>query len=157
MKLDEISVTRLQNKMLHKDIVAVVYKAAELVKFNVGFRVTHGFRTKDEQMALWLACHNKDGTRNGKPWKTNLNGYLLGVKAPNGVVGTGVSRHNLGYAVDLCATLNGVVTWEEKFYPVIANYMLEAAAKLAVPITWGGSWKKNPDMPHFELNKNFYK
>ncbi len=66
------------------------------------------------------------------------------------------SRHLTGDAVDLCAIINGVANWEEKYYHLISDAMFFASAKLNIPIKWGGSWKTLKDFGHFELNRNFY-
>ena len=112
---------------VHEDLAKVVKEAIKIT--TVDFGVTEGLRSVTRQKQLV-----KDGKSQ-----------------------TMLSRHLTGHAVDLVAYVNGKVTWEGKYYDQIANAMLQAAAKLNIPIVWGGSWKTLVDKPHFELNKNFYK
>lgn len=67
------------------------------------------------------------------------------------------SRHLSGLAVDLGAMINGVITWESKYYDQVSNAMLQSAAALNIPIVWGGSWITLKDLDHFELNRAYYK
>jgi hypothetical protein len=60
------------------------------------------------------------------------------------------SYHQYGLAVDLVAYVNGKPTWEEKYYPKIAEAMKIIINKYGLPIDngfdlWG--W----DMPHWQL------
>lgn len=112
---------------VHEDLVKVVKEAIKITPIDFG--VTEGLRSVTRQRQLV-----KDGKSQ-----------------------TMLSRHLTGHAVDLVAYVNGKVTWEGKYYNQIANAMLESAAKLDIPIIWGGTWKTLVDKCHFELNKNFYK
>lgn len=60
------------------------------------------------------------------------------------------SKHITGDAVDLAATVKGVVRWDWPLYSTIAKEMKLAAVAAKVHIVWGGDWKKR-DGPHFEL------
>jgi peptidoglycan L-alanyl-D-glutamate endopeptidase CwlK len=147
------SVKRMQG--LHPDLVKVLNKFAESSPYLCN--IAQGCRTADDEMGLWLECHNPDGTRNDKPWKTNCNGYPIGVVAPNGIQGTGVSNHQGGYAVDLAIIIDGTYNTVLENYHTIANSMLQAAASLNVPMVYGGSWvAPKTDSDHFELNRAFY-
>jgi peptidoglycan LD-endopeptidase CwlK len=60
-------------------------------------------------------------------------------------------------AVDLCPLVNGKrfpADWSK--YPPVVKAMKDAAAKLKVPIVWGGDWKTFKDGPHFELDRKVY-
>ncbi len=138
---------------VHPDLQKVVRIAFD--KGIITFNVSQALRTADEEMALWLSCHNIDGTRNNQPWKCNTNGYALGTLAPNGINGTGVSRHQSGHAVDLAIILKGIAVWDEESYKRLADLVLEVAAGLETPLVWGGSFL-TPDLDHFELNGKFY-
>lgn len=118
--------------------------------------VMQGLRTREEELELWLSCHNVDGSRNGNPWKTDCNGTPIGGVSPEGYNGTGVSRHQAGHAVDIGVELSSVMVWGVSYYKQLADLMLATAAKLEIPIIWGGSFL-TPDNDHFELNQNFYK
>ncbi len=136
-KLSEKSLNRLEG--VHEDLVAVVKLA--ISHSVVDFSVIDGLRTVERQKELYAQGRTKAG--NIVTWTMN-------------------SPHLLGHAVDLGAIVNGVLSWDKKWYPLIADAMLESAAKLEIPIVWGGTFrdkqgKLRPDSPHFELNKNFYK
>ena len=60
------------------------------------------------------------------------------------------SRHIIGEAVDLAATVNGEVRWDWPLYPKLNVAMQSAAKELGVVLTWGGSWKMM-DGPHFQI------
>lgn len=136
-KLSEKSMNKLEG--VNEDLVEVVKLAIQLSL--VDFTVLEGLRTIERQKELYAQGRTKAGKI--VTWTMN-------------------SAHLRGHAVDLGAIVNGVLTWEEKWYPLIADAMLEAAAKLNISIVWGGTFrdkngKLRPDSPHFELNKNFYK
>lgn len=61
------------------------------------------------------------------------------------------SRHLTGHAVDVCAILDGKVSWTWAPYPRIAEAMKRAARSVGIPIEWGGDWKTLKDGGHFEL------
>jgi peptidoglycan L-alanyl-D-glutamate endopeptidase CwlK len=139
---------------VHPDMQKVVNAAA--LASPVQLVVMQGLRTREEELELWLSCHNVDGTRNGKPWLTDCNGTPIGQESPDGYAGTGVSRHQTGHAVDLGVELSGVMVWGMSYYKQLADLMLATAAKLDIPIIWGGTFL-TPDNDHYELNENFYK
>ena len=143
---------RLQG--VHHDLVKVLELA--ITKTPVQFEIIQAIRTADEEMQLWLSCHNIDGSRNAHPWKTNCNGYPIGELAPNGIQGTGVSNHQGGLAIDFGALVDGNLSWDTGLYSQIANAILAAGAILNIPVIWGGNFLK-PDPDHIELNRNFYK
>lgn len=66
------------------------------------------------------------------------------------------SRHLTGHAVDLYALVDGVVNWKWPLYEKINEAMQQAAAKVGVPVTWGGSWRTLKDGVHFELPRDKY-
>lgn len=66
------------------------------------------------------------------------------------------SRHLTGHAVDVAAIVAGKADWHPNLYHYIADAMLAEAAKLHVPIVWGGSWRTFADLCHFELSRKFY-
>lgn len=118
--------SQLKLRDVHPDLVKVVELAATITA--VPFIVTEGLRTLERQKQLFAA----------------------------GATKTMNSRHLTGHAVDLAALVDGEVRWDWPLYDKIADAMLEAAAKLQIPIIWGGSWVSFKDGPHFELNRNFY-
>ena len=138
---------------VHTDLQKVVNLAITIS--TVDFAVIQGLRTREQELALWLTCHNKDGTPNGQPWKTSANGTPVGQTNPEGIAGTGLSNHQSGQAVDMVALYDGIITWNLPPYLLIDNAMQEAAVKLGIPITYGGGFPK-PDSDHWELSKAFY-
>lgn len=108
-------------KGVHPDLVKVVERAIQLS--TVDFTVLEGLRTIERQKALVDAGSSQ-----------TMN-----------------SRHLDGHAVDLGAWVDGQVDWSWPLYSRIADAMKRAADELNVPIEWGGSWKKFPDGPHFQL------
>jgi len=126
-KLSEKSINKLEG--VHEDLVKIV-KLAITISF-VDFSVGEGLRTVERQKELVKAGKSK----------------------------TMLSRHLTGHAVDLWAIHPDTkdITWEAKYYDMIANAMLEAAAKLQIPLTWGGTFKGFADLVHFELPKAFEK
>lgn len=112
--------------LVHDDLQKVVQEAIKITQ--VDFGVLEGLRTLERQAEL--------------------------VKA--GASQTMNSRHLHGLAVDLGAFIGGKLTWQPAPYHKIADAMLSAAAKLKIPIIWGGSWLTLADLVHFELNRKFY-
>jgi peptidoglycan L-alanyl-D-glutamate endopeptidase CwlK len=115
-------------KGVHPDLVRVVVMAAELSP--TPFTVIQGVRTHAEQVQ----------------------------NVAKGASKTMRSRHlpesnacNMSCAVDLAPMVGGKVRWDWPLYYKLAPVMKEAAAKVGVPIEWGGDWKTFKDGPHFQL------
>jgi peptidoglycan L-alanyl-D-glutamate endopeptidase CwlK len=107
-------------------LVAVVRRAYEIldaVDDGLSFVVTEGLRSIARQEQL--------------------------VKA--GASQTMKSRHLIGQAVDLAATVNGDIRWDWPLYTKLADAMKQAAKEQGVVITWGGSWTTLRDGPHFQI------
>lgn len=119
---------RSVNKLegVHEDLVKVITEAIKTSPIDFG--ITSGLRTVTEQQKL---------VKEGKSRTMN-------------------SRHLSGHAVDVVCYFNGKVTWEWKYYELLAGHILGVAAKLNIPLIWGGSWATFKDGPHYELNRNFY-
>lgn len=61
------------------------------------------------------------------------------------------SKHQDGLAVDLMALpADGSSNWEACHYDLIQAAMQEAAGRLGIRLTWGGSWKQR-DLVHFQI------
>lgn len=129
-KFSQRSIDRM--KGVHPDLVSVCHEAIKITPYDFG--ISCGVRTKEEQAELYAQGRTKPGKI---------------------VTWTMDSRHISGHAVDFVVYQDGKVTWEEKYYDQVGGAFLEAAAKLGIPVTWGGSWKR-PDRPHVELNRGFY-
>lgn len=111
---------------VHPDLVKVVKRAIEITE--IDFAVLEGVRSQETQQE-----------------------YLK-----KGATTTLRSRHLTGHAVDLGAFLGDSVRWEWPLYEKIAKAVKSAAQELAVPIEWGGDWKKFKDGPHFQLPWDVY-
>jgi peptidoglycan L-alanyl-D-glutamate endopeptidase CwlK len=106
---------------VHPDLVRVVHRAAAMS--DLDFTVLEGRRTLARQKQLMA----QGATR-------TLN-----------------SRHLTGHAVDLAPMIGGTVSWDWPLYHRLAKIVKAAAAAENVPLTWGGSWAKFRDGPHWEL------
>jgi peptidoglycan L-alanyl-D-glutamate endopeptidase CwlK len=127
MQLNAKSETLL--KKVHPDLVRVVRRAALSLTGDLGFVVTCGLRTLEEQKRLKAAGASR----------TLRSRHLPGAKT------------GLAHAVDLAAVLGGAVKWDWPLYAKLGA-VLKAAAKVEkVPLEWGGDWKTFKDGPHFQL------
>ena len=61
------------------------------------------------------------------------------------------SEHQSGLAFDIFAYVDGKPSWDRYHLTQVAAALLQAAALLGYPLTWGGNWKSWQDMPHFQL------
>lgn len=111
---------------VHPDLVKVLEEAIK--ESPLDFSITEGLRTKERQKALFDA---------GKSQTMN-------------------SRHLTGKAVDIAVIKDGTVTWDFKYYQLVADHIKAVAKDMDIPITWGGDWQSFKDGPHFELNKSKY-
>jgi peptidoglycan L-alanyl-D-glutamate endopeptidase CwlK len=126
---------------VHPDIAKVIQTAwDDCAGAGLPFIVTHGFRTQEEQAALYA----QGRTTPGKIVTWTMN-----------------SRHLSGHAVDLCIVIGGKAIWDPEMYRHLADHILGAAARIGIPVIWGGSFTdkaggSRPDSDHFELNERFY-
>jgi len=111
---------------VHPDLVKVMEEAIK--ESPLDFSITEGLRTKERQQELFNA---------GKSQTMN-------------------SRHLTGKAVDIAVIKDGTVTWDFKYYQLVADHIKGVATKLGIPLVWGGDWVSFRDGPHFELNKSKY-
>ena len=148
--LGERSLSRLQG--VHPDLIRVVRRAALLATPEQDFTVIEGVRSREAMMVNWgkgrtageCVSHGvpasysepslKKVTWLSNPFASNH------AKKPDG----------FGHAVDLAPY---PIDWEDKArFNSLALIMLSAAHQEGVKIIWGGSWKKSPDLPHYELD-----
>lgn len=75
------------------------------------------------------------------------------------------SRHLTGHAVDLAVWYDrdadrvvdaDELSWKFADYQKLADLVKTTAARLGVPIVWGGDWAQFRDGPHFELDRRHY-
>lgn len=117
---------------VHPDLAEVMRRAIAVSP--IDFAITEGVRTLERQKEL-LA---------------------------KGATTTLKSRHLTGHAVDVAAFVGGELRWDARLYHEIKRVVFEEAAKLKVPIRWGGDWNCNGDSndetffdgPHFELPRS---
>lgn len=107
----------------------------EAIKYSpIDFGISHGLRSAEEQNELYQQGRTKPGNI-----VTNVDGY------------TRRSKHQDGIAIDVFAWVDGKVSWEEKYYWMIAGVVLWVAQSRNIKLQWGGHWKSFKDYPHFEL------
>lgn len=106
---------------VHPDLVKVIEAADEMTPLE--FVVTEGVRTLARQQQLVAAGASK----------------------------TLKSRHLTGHAVDLAVKVSSEIRWDWPLYGRLAAVVKEAAAKLKIPVEWGGDWRSFKDGPHFQL------
>lgn len=111
---------------VHPDLVHVIEIAAADTPLE--FMVTEGVRSVERQRQL----------------------------VASGASTTMASRHITGHAVDLAAMVGGSVRWDWPLYYQLAAIVKAAAAKVDIPIEWGGDWVTFKDGPHFQLPRSRY-
>lgn len=126
---------------------AVAQRAIELTA--VDFGVVQGNRTLEQQRYLYGQGRTAlQLAKQGLPSKYSQPGLPI-------VTWTLNSNHIGGNALDVMPYVNGVGNWDNDgklgLWPQIASAFKLAACELAIPIVWGGDWKKTKDRPHFEL------
>lgn len=114
---------------VHPDLVKVVHAA--IATTLVDFGIIEGVRTLERQKELFNAVPKKSWTMN--------------------------SRHLHGMAVDFMAYVDGVGTWDVKYYAQIAAVMKRVAHDRGIPVNWGGDWAEpKTDSDHLELSPQAY-
>lgn len=130
---DQISIDRV--KKLHPEAIGIFQRFIEEIeeKFNTVFRVAQGFRTFEEQTAIYnQPWDKKDNDGDGKIDEKDEK--VSNAKA-------GQSFHNYGVAIDIVEMRGKAVNWNfdySKLEPIAKKYGLY----------WGGNFGDNP---HFEL------
>jgi len=105
----------------------VIQLALSITKVDFGIPVTGGFRTAEQQSALYEAG------------KSQLDGYKKR------------SKHQTGRAFDVFAYVNGSASYDKDDLTHVATAILAAASQLGVKLVWGGHFRSFLDMPHFEI------
>jgi peptidoglycan L-alanyl-D-glutamate endopeptidase CwlK len=111
---------------VHPDLVKVIEEAIKGSPLD--FSITEGLRTRERQKELFDA---------GKSQTMN-------------------SRHLTGKAVDIAVIKDGEVTWDFKYYQLVADHIKKIAKDMKIDIVWGGDWQSFKDGPHFELHRSVY-
>lgn len=135
---DRISLERLAK--LHPAISAEALAiATSLWQAGVWLRVTHTFRTWEEQAALYAKGRSMPGrvVTNAKP---------------------GQSYHNYGLALDFTVlTPQGKVSWDRDAdfnADALSDWFQVVEAFKAKGWEWGGDWKSFKDYPHLQKTFN---
>lgn len=111
---------------VHPDLQRVFNEAIK--DSPLDFSITEGLRTKERQKVLFDA---------GKSQTMN-------------------SRHLTGKAVDIAVIREGEITWDMKYYQLVAAHIKKVAKEMDIDIVWGGDWQSFKDGPHFELHRSVY-
>ena len=111
---------------VHPDLQRVFNEAIK--NSPLDFSITEGLRTKERQKELFSA---------GKSQTMN-------------------SRHLTGKAVDIAVLVDGVITWDLKYYRIVTDHIKSVAKKLDIPIVCGIDWVSFVDGPHIELHRAKY-
>ncbi|AUZ06372.1 putative D-alanyl-D-alanine carboxypeptidase [Vitreoscilla sp. C1] len=114
--------SRERLKGIHPKMVEIIERAMELT--DIDFMITEGLRTREQQAKYVKAGRSQ-----------TMN-----------------SRHLTGHAVDVAVLIDGVLTWEWKYYEQLSKYFKQAAQELGVKMTWGGDWKTLRDGPHYQID-----
>ena len=137
--LDPVSLTRLNalHPKLRKEAVALYGKACAVLTGRATVRIVQGYRTFEEQAALYAQGRTKPGSivTNAKP---------------------GSSFHNYGLAIDFCLLIDGKeISWD-----INKDWDGDGAADWREVVKvftdagweWGGAWSSLKDYPHLEKN-----
>lgn len=147
--LGERSLSRLQG--VHPDLVRVVRRAAMVAQTDQDFTVLEGGRSHEQMCINWgkgrtagecvahgIPASYSEPSLSKVTWLSNPFASNHARK-PDG----------FGHAVDLAPY--PIVWTDAARFNSLALIVLSAAHQENVPIIWGGSWKKSPDLPHYEL------
>jgi peptidoglycan LD-endopeptidase CwlK len=114
----------------HPDIQKVMNEAIK----DFDFLVLCGHRTVAEQQRLYAQGRTTPGKK-----VTNIDGVKV------------KGRHNYkpALAIDIAPY---PLDWNDTDrFRLLGAHVKAVAARLGVPLTWGGDWRKFKDLPHFEL------
>lgn len=142
------SLERLEQ--VHPDLVRVCHGAIKISE--VDFSVIEGVRTVERQIELYAQGRTTAQMRAAGIYD------VVGLPDMPKVTWTLNSQHfknpatGYAHAVDLAPFVAGHISWDDKYFPLIAKAMKIAAKEADVTVEWGGEWK-TPDKPHFQLPK----
>lgn len=106
-----------------------------LIESPYDFGIVQGVRNQKYQDDLYAQGRTKPGkivtwTRNSK--------HLI-------------QKDGYGHAIDFAVFIDGKITWDEKYYKLVADCILKIAKKEGINIESGAYWSK-PDYGHIEIN-----
>ena len=135
--MDEITKKRIE--LLHPsvidEVVEIIKECDKALSGRAKIRITQGLRTFKEQDNLYA-----------------IGRYIEGKKVTNAKGGQSV--HNYGFAADICLIIDGKeASWDTKKdwdNDKVADW--DECVKIFAKHSWswGGSWSKFKDFPHFE-------
>lgn len=126
MKLTTASLDRLKD--VNPILIKIVLEAINESPYEFQIPPFGGKRTAEEQHGLFMKKVSK------------CDGF------------TNISEHQKGTAFDIFILIDGKATWDKKYYKPVADHIVKVAKeKFNTNLTWGGSWVKFPDAPHFQL------
>lgn len=140
--MDQVSIDRIKklHPAIRKEAEALFDKANAALNGRAKMRITQGFRTFEEQAALYAQGRTKTGYK-----VTNA--------------GPGASYHNYGLAIDFVLLIDGKdISWDvtkDWDKDDIADWMEVVRVFVAAGWTWGGNFRSIKDNPHFEKTFGF--
>lgn len=137
-KLNQKSLDKLET--CHPDLRILAKEAIKDSPYDFG--ISYGHRSAKEQKELY---------DKGRATKGNIVTYCDGIIKK--------SKHNYypSLAFDIICYVNGKITWENSVYVEVGTHIMEVAEKLfeedkiSNRISWGGSWHRFKDWPHFQI------
>tara|TARA_R110000851_G_scaffold194355_1_gene345180 strand:+ start:340 stop:747 length:408 start_codon:yes stop_codon:yes gene_type:complete len=133
-KLSKTSRTRIN--CIEPILIDIIEEAIQTSPVDFGIPRDGGLRTADRQAALFAQGRTTPGA---------IITYTDGVNKK--------SYHQSGKAFDIYAYVDGKASWKVSHLRVIAVHIKAVAwYKFGIKLTWGGSWKRFKDYPHFQLD-----
>lgn len=118
-------------KDVHPDLARLAEKALALSE--VDFGISEGMRSIQQQQQNVL---------NGR--SLTMNSYHL------------PQFDGMAHAIDVYGYVKGKASYTERHMKAIAKAFYQAAIATGIQIEWGGHWTDLVDMPHYQLNPDFY-
>lgn len=128
-KLSSKSRSKLEG--VHPDLVRVAERAIKITPYDFG--ISEGVR--DEETQARYVAEGKSTTYHSK--------HLP-------------QEDGFSHALDIFVLVEGVVTWDHKYYRKVVQAFFTAAIELRVQIEAGVLWKSFIDGPHIQLNGKYY-
>lgn len=125
----------LLHPRVREEVKAIITECDKVLTGRAKIRITQGLRSFKEQDALYAIGRTKPGKK-----VTNARG--------------GQSIHNYGFAVDICLIIDGkTASWDttkDWDNDQVADWYECVKIFAKFGWDWGGNWKKNKDLPHFD-------
>ncbi len=159
IRLPDFSLSKSSESRLStvdSDLAKVIREAQKDSPFE--FQIVEGKRTRTRQSDLYKKARKwvgkgqtQDPTANNVhlwvPIKTNSKGRCVGC-----VTWTLSSKHFSGKAVDLVEVdSKGNFDWNYPHYKEISAHIKATAKRMGITIEWGGDWKDDRDIPHWQV------